>query len=133
MSVNRKNDLDPSLVRSLCAGIAARENILLKPRSGGGGGTNKIATILQLKSDNGRPTSGGVIPLEDILLNDMSLKERNKLMKRIPPILKELRTNDMATARSFLGLERYSEVRKKIVNELNEFATADLKMEVMTS
>jgi len=123
-----RKDIDANLVRSLCAGIAARENIILKPKPV----VAKITNVLYNTQKNNNRTSG-VTSLEDILLNDMSLKERNKLMKRIPPIIKELRTNDMDTARSFLGLERFSDVRRRIVMELKEFATVDLKMEVVSS
>ena len=103
---------------NLCAGAAAREKILLKPK----------CKMKKLFNNN---LTENTTSLEDILLNDIGVKERNKLMKRIPPILKELKTNDLDTARSFLGLQRYSELRKKLIIELNEFAEKDLKMEVI--
>ena len=120
----KKKELDATLVRTLCAGIAARENIQLKPKP-------VTKNIIKMVSKDAR--TDGISSLEDILLNDMGVKERNKLMKRIPPILKELKTNDVDTARSFLGLERYSDVRRRIVVQLNEFVTSDLKMEILTS
>jgi len=119
MSVKR--EIDPSHVRTLCAGIAAKEQIHVKRKT-----SMKIMKTQQKKESS-------VTTLEDILLNDLSVKERNKLMKRIPPILKELRTTDIDTARSFLRLERYADVRNKIVAQLNEFANVDLKMDIVDS
>ena len=125
-----RKELDAPLVRTLCAGIAARENIMLQPKSSENTKA-KITSVLNTQKKECRWTRA--TSLEDILLNDMSLKERNKLMKRIPLILKELRTTDVDTARSFLGLEQYSDIRWRLISELNEFATVDLKMDVVTT
>ena len=118
-----KKELDFADVRKLCAGIAAKEEIEVV--------ANKIKkyAIISLSSQR-KKTPANVKTLEEILLHDLSIKERDNLMKRMSTVLGALKTTDIDTARAFLRLERYSEVRQGVVKQLTEFATKDLKMTI---
>lgn len=67
------------------------------------------------------------IPLADIL-EDIDLKQRQKLMKKLDRILIRLHTTDLNTALSFLKVERYADVRKEIKTEILAFAGKELKL-----
>lgn len=69
--------------------------------------------------------------LGDVLLNHLNVQEKDKLMKRMPAVLRGLKTNDYSTARSFIKSDRFADVRKAIKSELEVFVTKDLKMNLL--
>ena len=126
-----KRKFDFTDVRQLCASIAAKDEILVvvvKSRK-----YSSISMPLQRK----KSTASGpnvadinVKTLEDILLNDLNIKGRDALMKRMSNVLPALKTTDLDTAKSFLQLNRYLKVRQDIIKQLNEFVSTDLKMTI---
>lgn len=125
-----KKGLDFTDVRKLCAAIAAKEEIMLEAK------TKKLSLTLfpiQRKMSGSTTSNNEVVKLEEILLYDLSVKGRDGLMKRMTPVLRTLKTTDIETARAFLRLERYQEVRQNIIKALKEFVTKDLKMTIANS
>lgn len=129
--MSTKKELDFTDVRQLCASIAAEEEILvvvLKARK---------YSIINLPPQRKKSSSAAgstelqnVKTLEYILLNELNIKGRDKLMDRMSDLMRSLKTTDLPTARSFLKLERYGEIRKNIILQLNEYVAKDLKMTI---
>ena len=126
-----KKELDFADVRQLCAGIAAKEEILvvvIKTRR-----YSVISLPPQRRKSSGSASNisqADVKTLEDILLNDLNIKGRDGLMKRMSNILRPLKTTDLDTAKSFIELPRYSHVRQNVIQQLDEYVAKDLKMTI---
>ena len=125
-----KRQLDFNDVRQLCASIAAKDEILVVVVKARKYSTLTIPFQRKKAATASSTTDVNVKTLEDILLNDLNIKGRDALMKRMSNILPALKTTDLDTAKSFLRLDRYSTVRENIVTQLNEFVSKDLKMTI---
>lgn len=127
--MSSKKELDFSNVRQLCAGIAAREKISVNVVK-----SRKYSVISlptqRKKSIAGDEISDNLKSLEYILLNELNVKGRDRLMQRMSTLMRSLKTTDIATAQTFIHLERYADVRSNIVQQLHEFVAKDLKMTV---
>ena len=124
-----KREFDFNDVRQLCAYVAAKDEIqvvVVKRKK------HPIIHLLaqRKKLSDGESNIEGVKALDYVLLNELNVKGRDGLMKRMSNVLRGLKTTDLDTGKAFLQLERYAGVRQEIIQQLDEFVVKDLKMVV---